>query len=167
MQTIFEKCPFKENGKLLKLFFWFCRVLICQWGLIPHRTKSCEVSDPAEQDPAGYETLQNQVLRGIWPRRTVTEMCIFYSRCLFCGVRYPTEQPPAGSDTLPNKILRGIKPCGTKFCGVLHPGEQLYIWIFPWIWNRIKQYFRVWIQGLYGFDSWKQLEVENLVLLSL
>jgi hypothetical protein len=29
------------------------------WGLIPRLTKSCEVSDPAEQSLAGYQTLGN------------------------------------------------------------------------------------------------------------
>jgi hypothetical protein len=59
MQTIFEKCPFNENGNLSKLFCWFCGVLIYQQGLIPSRTKSSEVSDLAEQDPAWYQTPQN------------------------------------------------------------------------------------------------------------
>jgi hypothetical protein len=54
MQMIFKtKCPFKENGKLSKLF------LLISGGLIPCRTKSGRASDPAEQDPAGYQTLQN------------------------------------------------------------------------------------------------------------
>jgi hypothetical protein len=60
MQTIFEKCPFKENGKLSELFlFWFCGVLICQQGLIPIGTKSCGVSDPKELSLAGYQIPQN------------------------------------------------------------------------------------------------------------
>jgi hypothetical protein len=54
MQMIFEKCPFKENDKSQNSFVWFHGVFICQQGLIPCRTKSCGVSDPAEQDPAGY-----------------------------------------------------------------------------------------------------------------
>jgi hypothetical protein len=58
MKMIFEKCPFKENGKLSKLF---CLLL---WGLIPHRTKSCRVSDPVEQDPAGYQTPKELSLVG-------------------------------------------------------------------------------------------------------
>ncbi len=106
-------------------FVWFCGVLICQWGLIPCRTKSCEVSDPAEQDPVGYQTPRNQVLRGIRPCRTITEMCIFYSRCLFCGVWYPAEQHPAGSDTPQNNVLRGLILCLTKSCGVSDPAEQI------------------------------------------
>jgi hypothetical protein len=59
MQTIFEKSPFKQNGELLKLFGLILWGLICQKGVIPRRTKSCEVSDPAEQDSVGYQTLQN------------------------------------------------------------------------------------------------------------
>jgi hypothetical protein len=111
MQTVFEKCPFKKNGKLLKLFCLILRSLNCQWGLIPRRTKSCEVSDPAEQDPAGYHSPRNQVLRGIRPRRTMTEMCIFYSRCLFCGVWQ-------------NNVLRGLILRLTKSCRVSDPAEQ-------------------------------------------
>ncbi len=38
---------------------WFRGVLICQQGLIPRRTKSCWVSDPAERSPAGYQTPPN------------------------------------------------------------------------------------------------------------
>ncbi len=96
-------------------FVWFCRVLNCQQGLIPHRTKSCGVSDPAEQDPAGYQTPQNLVLRGIRPCRTMAELCTFYSIHLFCGVWYPAEQWSAGSDAPLNKVLRGIRPRGTTF----------------------------------------------------
>jgi hypothetical protein len=70
MQTIFEKCPFKENGKLLKLF---CLILhglnlpvgpdtpqnkILQ-GIEPRRTRSCGVSDPVEPCFVGYQTPQN------------------------------------------------------------------------------------------------------------
>jgi hypothetical protein len=94
MQTIFEKCPFKEYGKLSKLF----RLVL--WGLnLPagldtpqnnilqgirlRRTKSCGVSDPVELSLAGYQTPQNNgrvvhilyetlVLRGLIPRRTTS-----------------------------------------------------------------------------------------------
>jgi hypothetical protein len=124
---IFEKCFFKENGKMASsknIFIWFCGVLICQQGLIPRRKKSCGVSDPAEQDPAGYRTPQNYVLRGIRPRRTMADLCTFYSIHLFCGVCYPAEQCLAGSDTPLNKVLRGIRPRETKSCGVSNPAEQ-------------------------------------------
>ncbi len=164
---IFDKCPFKENGKIWNFLVWFCGVLIYLWGLIPRRTNSCEVSDPVEQDPAGYHTPRNQVLQGIRPCRTMTKMCIFYSRRLFCWVWYPAEQCPTGPDTPQNKVLWGIRPRGTKFYGVSHTGEQLQKWKFQRIRNRIQKYFRVWIWGLCGVDSWKKLEVENLVQLSL
>jgi hypothetical protein len=70
MQTIFEKCPFKEIGKLSKLFRLVLRGLNLSAGsdtpqnkimrgLIPRLTKFCGVSDPAEQSPAGYQTPQN------------------------------------------------------------------------------------------------------------
>jgi hypothetical protein len=69
-QMIFEKCPFKENGKLSKLFRQVLRGLnlpagsdtpqnkILQ-GIRPRRTRPCGVSDPAELSLAGYQTLQN------------------------------------------------------------------------------------------------------------
>ncbi len=56
MQTIFEKCPLESSQNF---FVWFRGVLICQRGLIPRRTTSCGVSDPAEQSPAGYQTPRN------------------------------------------------------------------------------------------------------------
>jgi hypothetical protein len=70
MQTIFEKCPFKENGKLLKLFCLILRGLNLPVGfdtpqnkilrgIRPSRTRSCVVSDPAEPSLAGYQTPQN------------------------------------------------------------------------------------------------------------
>jgi hypothetical protein len=70
MQTIFEKCPFKENGKLLKLFCLTLRGLNLSVGsdtpqnkilkgIRPRRTRSCGISDPAEPSLAGYQTPQN------------------------------------------------------------------------------------------------------------
>jgi hypothetical protein len=66
MQTIFKKCPFfiKVNGKLSKLFHLVPQSLNLPEqnsagyqtpqnkilrGIRPHGTKSCGVSDPAEQ----------------------------------------------------------------------------------------------------------------------
>ena len=94
MQMIFEKCPFKENGKLSKLFCLVLRGLNLPagsdtpqnnilLGIRPRRTKSCGVSDPAELSLAGYQTPQNNgrvvhilyqtlVLRGLIPRRTTS-----------------------------------------------------------------------------------------------
>jgi hypothetical protein len=94
MQTIFKKGPFKENGKLSKLF---CLILRCLnlpvgsdtlqkkilKGIRTRRTRSCRVSDTAEPSLAGYQTLQNNdrdvyilwqahVLRGLIPRRTMS-----------------------------------------------------------------------------------------------
>jgi hypothetical protein len=70
MQTIFEKCPFKENGKLSKLFRLILRGLNLPVGsdtpqnkvlrgIRPRRTRSCGVSDPAEPSLAGYQISQN------------------------------------------------------------------------------------------------------------
>jgi hypothetical protein len=88
MKPIFEKCPFKENGKLSKLFLLVLRGLNLLagsdnpqnkilWGIRPRRTRPCGVSDPAELSLAGYQTPQNngspagyQTLRGIKPRGT-------------------------------------------------------------------------------------------------
>ncbi len=60
MQKIFEQWPFKENGKLSKLFRQVLRGLNLPAGsdtpqnktlrgIRPRRTKSCGESDPAEQ----------------------------------------------------------------------------------------------------------------------
>ncbi len=134
------------------IFIWFCGVLICQRGLIPRRTRPCGVSDPAEQDPAGYQTPQNKVLRGIRPRprRAMADLCTFYSIHLFWGGWYPAEQCPAGSDTLLNKVLRGIKPRRTTF-------RNEYFCEFE---KKIQNCFKVWIRGLYGVDSWKKPEIK-------
>jgi hypothetical protein len=70
MQSIFEKCPFKDNGKLSKCFRLVLRGLNLPAGSDTPQKKSCWVSDPAEQDPAGYQTPQNKVLRSIKPRGT-------------------------------------------------------------------------------------------------
>ncbi len=67
MQTIFKQCPFKENGKLSKLFCLILRGLNLPVGsdtpqnnvlrgLVLRLTKSCGVSDPAEQSFAVYHT---------------------------------------------------------------------------------------------------------------
>jgi hypothetical protein len=71
MQMIFEKCPFKENDKLLKLFCLIQRGLNLPVGydtpqnnilrgISPRRTRSYVVSDPAEPSLAGYQTTQNK-----------------------------------------------------------------------------------------------------------
>ncbi len=70
MQTIFEKCPFKENGKLSKLFHLILRGLNLPVesdtpqnkilrGIRPRRTRPFGVSDPAEPSLVGYQTPQN------------------------------------------------------------------------------------------------------------
>jgi hypothetical protein len=70
MQTLFKKCPFKENGKLSKLF-----------RLVPLGLNLPAGSDtPAEKNPAGYQTPQNKILRGIRPHGTK-----------FCGVSDPAN----------------------------------------------------------------------------
>jgi hypothetical protein len=94
-------------------FVWFCRVLICQRGLIP-----------TEQNPTGYQTPQNKTLRGIRPHRTKS-----------CGVSDPAEQwqscehfiayaCSAGSDTPQNNVRWGLIPRLTKSCQVSDPAEQ-------------------------------------------
>ncbi len=70
MQTIFEKCPTEENGKLFKLFSLILRGLNLPVGsdtpqnkilrdIRPRRKRSCGVSDPAEPSLAEYQTPQN------------------------------------------------------------------------------------------------------------
>jgi hypothetical protein len=104
MQTIFEKCPFKENGKLSKFFRQVLRGLNLPagsdtpqnkilWCIRPCWTRPCGVSDPAEQDPVGNQT-----------PRTMAELCTFYSIHLFCGVSDHAEQSPAWYQTPRNNI---------------------------------------------------------------
>jgi hypothetical protein len=92
MQTIFVKCPFKENGKLLKLFGLILRGLYLPVGSdIPQtmtemyifysRCFFCGVLYPAEQRPAGSDTPPNEILLDIRPCGTK-----------FCGVSHPGEQ---------------------------------------------------------------------------
>jgi hypothetical protein len=114
MQMIFEKCPFKENGKLSKLF----RLVL--WGLNlpagpdtpqnkilrgirPRRTRSCGVSDPAELSLAGYQTPQNS------------------GRIVYIFTAYTCS---AGSDTPQHNVFRGLIPLLTNSCGVSNPMEQ-------------------------------------------
>jgi hypothetical protein len=125
MQLIFENCPFKEKGKLSKLFRLVLRGLNLPAGsdtpqnkilrgIKPHRTRPCGVSDHA-----GYQTPQ-----AIRPRRTKS-----------CGVSEPAEQRQScvhiiaytcssGCDTPQNNVLRGLIPRLTESCGVSDPAEQ-------------------------------------------
>jgi hypothetical protein len=77
MQMIFEKCLFKENGKLSKFFHLVLLGLNLPAGsdtlqnnvlrgLIPRLTKSCGVSGPAKQSPAGYQTPRNNIQKLIF-----------------------------------------------------------------------------------------------------
>ncbi len=123
MQLIFEKCPFKENGQLSKLFRLVLRGLNLPAGsdipqneilrgIRPHRTRPCGVSDPAELSLAGYQTPQNHgrvvyilsqtlVLRGMIPRRTMS-----------CGVSNPAEQhSKSNSSANSKKDLKIILRC--------------------------------------------------------
>jgi hypothetical protein len=59
MQTIFEKSPFKENGKLSKLFR-----LVLQGLNLPAE------SDTPQNKILRGQTLQNKILWGIRPCRT-------------------------------------------------------------------------------------------------
>jgi hypothetical protein len=112
MQPIFEKCPFKENGKFSKLFRLVLRGLNLPAGsdtpqnkilrgFRPCRLRPCGVSDPAELSLAGYQTPQNN-----------GRVVYIYSIHLFCGV------------TPQNNVLRGLIPRSTKSCWVSDPAEQ-------------------------------------------
>jgi hypothetical protein len=63
MQTIFEKCPFKENGKLLKLFCLILRGLNL---------------------PVGSDAPPNKILRGAKSRECCH--CIDVNYCNQCEV---------------------------------------------------------------------------------
>jgi hypothetical protein len=133
MQPIFEKCPFKENGKLSKLF----RLVLRGLNL-----------------PAGSDTPQNKILRGSRPRRTkscrVPDPAEQWQSC----VHFIAYTCSAGSDALQKNVLRGLIPCLTKSCGVSVPAEQspagyqtprniIQKRIFLRIRKRIQKYFRV------------------------
>ncbi len=168
MQQIFLKCPFKENGKLSELFHLVLRGLSLPAGsdtpqnkilrgIRPCRTRPCGVSDPPELG-----------LAGIRPRRTMAELCTFYSIHLFCGVRYPAEQCPAGPDTPLNKVLQGIRPRGTKSCGVSNPMEQhLKTNISANSKKELKNILGCEFGDYMGSIRRKKPEVKNLLLLSL
>jgi hypothetical protein len=111
----FEKCPFKKNGKLSKLF------QLVPWGL----------NLPAESD-----TPQNKILQGIRPRRTrscwvsgppelslagyLSDPAEQWQSC----VHFIADTCYARSDTRQNNIVWGLIPRLTKFCGVSYPAEH-------------------------------------------
>jgi hypothetical protein len=94
MQPIFKNCPFKENGKLSKLFRLVRRGLNL---------------------PAGSDTPQNKILQGIRPRRTrpcgVSDPAEQWQSC----VHFIAYTCSAASDTPQINVLRGIKHRGTTF----------------------------------------------------
>ncbi len=109
-----KSVPLKRLASSKNIFIWFCGVLICQRGLIPHRTKSCGVSDPAEQDPGGYQTRRTKSC-GVSDPAEQWQICVHFI-AYTCSARsdtYTTEQCPAGSDTPQNN--EGIRPRGTTF----------------------------------------------------
>jgi hypothetical protein len=83
-------------------------------GIGPRRTRSCRVSDPAEQSLVGYQTQHNNGRVVYILKQTLVLQGLILSRTMSCGV-----------DTLPNKVLQGIRHRGTKSCGVSNLGEQL------------------------------------------
>jgi hypothetical protein len=103
-----------------------------------------------EQNPAGYQTPQNNTLQGIRPRRT--KFCWISDPAVQCQscVHFIVYTCSAGPDTPQNSVLRGLIPCLTKSCGVSDPAEQHSKRIFLRIRKRIQKYFRVWIWGLMG-----------------
>jgi hypothetical protein len=110
--------------------------------MIPHGTKFCRVSYPAEYCSAGYETPRNIVSRGLVPRGTIflgvsylaeqysagycttQKYNIIFSK-LFCGVLYPAKQDYAGYESPRYTIPRGTILRGTIFRRVSYPAEQL------------------------------------------
>jgi hypothetical protein len=151
-----KKCPFKENGKLSKLF----RLIL--WGL---------------NLPMGSDTPKNKILRGIRPCGTkscrVSDSTEQRQRCVY----FIADDCSAGSDTPQNNALRGLILRLTKSCGVSDPAEQSSAYHTSG--NNFKyEYYREFkteftnilgceFEDLYGVDLWKKLEVENLVLMSL
>jgi hypothetical protein len=116
MQLIFEKCPFKEKGKLSKLFCLVLRGLNFPAGsdtpqnkilrgIRPCRIRPCRVSDPAELSLAGYLDPAEQ-----W------QSCVhFIAYTCSAGSDTLLKRSPVGYQTPRNKVLRGIKLRGTTF----------------------------------------------------
>ncbi len=102
MKSFLKKYPFKGTGKPSKLFYLILR----------GHEQASGVSYPSKQISAGYQTLQNNFLRGIIPLGTN-----------FCGVSDRSKQFFTGYHTPINKFLRGIIPLRTKFRGVSDPSE--------------------------------------------
>ncbi len=143
MQPIFEKCPFKENVKLSKLFRLVLRGLNLPAGpdtplnkilrgIRTRRTRPCGVSDPAELSLAEISPAEQ------------------WQRC----VHFTAYTCSAGSDTPQNNVLRGLIPRLAKSCKVSDPAEQspagyqtprnnIQRLIFLRIRKRIQKYFRV------------------------
>ena len=154
MQTIWKKGSFQGTGKLSKLFRMVPRGL--NW-------------------PAGYETPQNKILRGMRPRRPKSR-----------GVWDPADQNPAGYETQQTKILWDMRPCTPKSCVVSDSAEQNPAWShtpqnkvlrgmrprrtifeFEYLPKFKTEFENILGYESYGVDSWKKPEAENLVLLSL
>jgi hypothetical protein len=115
MQTIFKKCPFKENGELSKLFRLILR------DIRPHSSRSCGVSDPAELSLAGVSDPAEQWQRWVY---VIADAC------------------SVGSDTPKNNILRGLILRRKKSCGVSDPAEQSSAG-YHTLWKNFKyEYFR-------------------------
>jgi hypothetical protein len=115
MQTIFEKCPFKENGKLSKLFRLILLGLNLSVGsdtpqnkilpvIRPRRIRSCGVSDPAEPNLAGYQTPQNndRDVYILYKRLVLWGLILRLTKC--CGVSDPAEQSSVGYHTPGNNF---------------------------------------------------------------
>jgi hypothetical protein len=113
MQTIFKKCPSKENCKLSKLFRLILRGLNLPLGSDSPQNKILQLSDLAEQDPVGIRP------RGTKSRR-VSDPAEQLQRCIY----YIADTCSVGSDTPQNNILRGLILCLTKSCGISDPAEQ-------------------------------------------
>ena len=103
IQTIFEKCPFKENGKLSKLF----RLILRGLNL-----------------PVRSDTPQNKILRGIKPRRTRSCGVSDLTELSLAGYQTPQNNGRVVHILYQTLVLRGQIPCRTKSCGVSNPAEQ-------------------------------------------
>jgi hypothetical protein len=128
-------CSFKENGKLTKHFCLVPRGLIL---------------------PAGSDTPQNKILRGIRPRGINSCRKSDPAKQWPSSVHFIADACSAGSGTPQNNVPRGIKPQGTTF-------QYEYILQFETEFKNIVEFeFRDYMGSIRG-----KTEVENLVLLSL
>ncbi len=126
-------------------------------GLIPRKTKFLGVWYPAGSCSAGPDTPQAFVLRGIRP--------CWQIKTPWKQTKEFWELAIAFKGTLFENCLPTILKMFFLICWVWYPVAQLLNLKIYENSDRNSKFFRVWITGPYGINSWKKPEFENLMLL--